>query len=488
MRAAIVVLMLGLAAATARADFDHYVHARDVDLESKPPIPCASCHAMKNGSLVGKPGHAACFGACHGPPPAKPKRGDKLVLAPERLRLCTSCHTEAALAAPTGATLPVTYPPYVATDFLLAAPHQTHRSASCTSCHVNAKLPPHRRCITCHDGVAAPGHGPPMTACEGCHTPGSGSPQPPKLAQPKNTVTSTFSHDKHAARGTTGAACITCHAPIRETNDSILPRPQASTCAVGGCHDGKPVFAITVACTRCHTKPPDGKYDVDRTTPRFTHLRTEHAQGACASCHPLTPAGEVLVAGHAPCAACHADDFGKRDPLICRACHNTTDPWRKLVADRLPREDTEFGASLPHAAHAGDCKRCHSLRTQTAQLRPPRGHRACLGSGCHAPTGGPAPQLTACEGCHTLELASRRMLARLGAPWSTRATFDHATHAVGKDGRELACKSCHEDLSAPDLLRLAAPKKAACATCHDGTTAFKLTGTTCTRCHPGAKR
>jgi hypothetical protein len=24
---------------------------------------------MQGGALIGKPGHAACFGACHGPPP-----------------------------------------------------------------------------------------------------------------------------------------------------------------------------------------------------------------------------------------------------------------------------------------------------------------------------------------------------------------------------------------------------------------------------------
>lgn len=497
MRALVLALLfIALAAGGARAQgphtapvgFDHNLHKRNVDLENKEPIPCTSCHPMKNGALVGRPGHAACFGKCHGPPPAKAKRGDKLVIAPEAMRVCINCHAESLLAAPMGTAMPVTYPPYVPTDFQLEVPHKAHRSANCTSCHVSSKLQPHRRCVTCHDGATAPGHGPAMTKCEGCHSPGSGAPQPPRMAIPRNTVTATFSHDKHAARGTTGAACITCHAEVRDTDDTILPRPRAPSCAVGGCHDGKPVFAITAACTKCHTKPPDGKYDVDRTTPRFTHLRTEHAQSACATCHPLAPNGEVLVASHAPCATCHADDFGKREPMICRACHNTTDPWRKLAADRLPREDTEFGASLPHASHGGDCKRCHTLRTQTAQLRPPRGHAACLGAGCHANAGGPAPQLTACDRCHALDLANQRMLARTNAPWSTRATFDHAKHARGKDGNELACTSCHDDLAARDVRGLAAPKKSACAPCHDGTTAFKLTGTTCTRCHPGAKR
>ncbi|MBA3821932.1 MAG: hypothetical protein H0X17_23815, partial [Deltaproteobacteria bacterium] len=49
------------------------------------------------------------------------------------------------------------------------------------------------------------------------------------------------------------------------------------------------------------------------------------------------------------------------------------------------------------------------------------------------------------------------------------------------------CVQCHVDMTSPDVLRLAAPPKSTCAPCHDGRASFKLTGTTCTRCHVGAE-
>ncbi|HEY6178436.1 MAG TPA: cytochrome c3 family protein, partial [Kofleriaceae bacterium] len=64
--------------------------------------------------------------------------------------------------------------------------------------------------------------------------------------------------------------------------------------------------------------------------------------------------------------------------------------------------------------------------------------------------------------------------------------FDHASHARAADGQPLACVACHVELHGPDVAVLATPAKATCAPCHDGTTAFKLTGITCTRCHRAA--
>jgi len=257
-------------------------------------------------------------------------------------------------------------------------------------------------------------------------------------------------------------------------------------CAPAGCHDGKAAFPITAACTKCHQDAPKGRFEVARPDARFSHATHGPKQLPCAGCHPLGERGEVLVAGHAACAPCHAEDFGRRRPTICGACHNATEPWRPLTPDRLPPERTEFGATIDHRKHPGACASCHALTTQAAQLRPPRGHGACLGAGCHAVSGGPAPAMSACEACHQASRAEERRRARLAAPWSVRARFDHATHRRSKDG-ELPCTACHVDLSAPELASLRTPPKATCAGCHDGGAAFKLTGTTCTRCHGGAK-
>jgi hypothetical protein len=171
--------------------------------------------------------------------------------------------------------------------------------------------------------------------------------------------------------------------------------------------------------------------------------------------------------------------------MICGACHNATEPWRPLVADRGPADRTEFGAMLDHDKHRGECGKCHSLRTPSAQLRPPRGHAACTGSGCHAEKGGPVPQLGACDACHRAGLAAERETARRVAPWSVRARFDHRTHATEAGGdKALPCTTCHTNVSGTDLVKLAAPPKATCAPCHEANkSAFKLTGTSCGRCH-----
>ena len=138
------------------------------------------------------------------------------------------------------------------------------------------------------------------------------------------------------ARGGKGAQCATCHAAILATNDNILPRTPATACAISGCHDGAPVFAITASCTRCHTTAP-AKYELKPRETRFSHATHKDTGLPCTGCHPISAAGnEVVTAGHAPCVTCHADDFLKRDPMYCGACHNSTEPWRKLIADRAP--------------------------------------------------------------------------------------------------------------------------------------------------------
>lgn len=475
-----LLLLLGVAAAAPRTvalGFDHHVHDQKLDINAKQSPPCASCHPLdKAGRLVGRPGHASCFGACHGPAPAKPKRGGKPDIA-EREKVCEACHAEAALFAPFTGKLPAHYPPYVIDrDFNLGFGHKQHAAVPCEACHApdtKKTFAPHERCTTCHAKT--------MDKCGGCHPAASGAPQPPELKALHDTVGATFSHPAHAARGAKGKDCATCHAPIRTTDDTELPRPTVKDCSLAGCHDGKAAFATTAACTRCHDRAPDERYSVFRPTERFTHGGVHAAAVAsqpCGSCHPIA-GNEVAVAGHAPCAGCHEKDFGLRKPPMCGACHTATEPWRHLVADRGLPERTEFGAHLDHGKHPGACETCHTLDTESQQLRPPRGHKAC--SGCHAATTGPAPHLEQCDACHRAGLADARATARTNAPWSVRRAFDHAPHGKG-------CKDCHVDLSGADLLALPTPPKKTCVPCHDGGKAFSLTGTGCTRCHLGAEK
>jgi c(7)-type cytochrome triheme protein len=493
LKAALVMLVLAVAGLVVAAPrqtaigFDHHAHDGKLDVAAKTPPPCVQCHQLdKSGRLVGRPSHDSCFGACHGTPPARPKSGGKIVVG-DREKVCEACHAEATLLAPFTGKLRAQYPPYTLDrDFNLGFGHKQHASAACGDCHAfdkkDVKTPfvPHERCATCHAKK--------MDQCGGCHPPASGKPQPPELMAVHDTVTSAFSHSAHAARGAKGKDCVTCHATVRTTDDTELPRPKVEDCGSGGCHDGKAAFATTAACTRCHDRAPEERYTVYRPQQRFSHGGSHAAVIAsqpCSSCHVIS-GNEVVVAGHAACSGCHADDFGKRKPEKCGACHTATEPWRHLVADRSPAERTEIGATLDHSKHTGACVTCHVLQTASAQLRPPRGHRACTTAGCHGATG-PAPHLDACDGCHRVGLAAARAATRAKDPWSVRLAFDHAPHAKDKAGALVACTECHVDLSAPDVIALPAPPKKTCARCHDGAIAFSLTGTGCTRCHASPK-
>lgn len=450
----------------ALAGFDHVKHAA----QSKDALVCADCHAKP----ATKPGHAQCFGKCHGAAPKLPPRGKPLAVEP----MCATCHTQAALATPTRQALAVRVPS--PPDFALVVGHKRHAAVACATCHPAQKSSPdkmivHARCSGCHIGTK----GPPMALCTSCHV----ADDAPALPESRPLVGSAFSHPKHAARG---AKCATCHATATETDARELPHATKPTCSVAGCHDGKAAFATTDSCTRCHQDVPTGKYDVARPTSPFSHTRhlAFTALVGCATCHAVSRTGEVGLAGHAQCTPCHADDYAARFPATCGACHDATEPWRKLVPDRPSLQTSEFGASLDHAKHRAACTSCHTLTTATAQLRPPRGHAACTGNGCHAASGAPEPAFTDCNGCHALGLAAGRDAQRAAARWSVRTTFTHAKHERAPDGSALACVSCHLDVSGRDLLALATPPKVACIPCHDGQTSFKVTGTGCARCHP----
>jgi c(7)-type cytochrome triheme protein len=320
-------------------------------------------------------------------------------------------------------------------------------------------------CVTCHAGGAAAA----AKVCSGCHAdPDRTAFVPANLAAPELPLA--YAHAKHVAR----TACATCHA-------SVAQRVPLATCET--CHDGKAAFATSASCTRCHDAAPKTPWTPPKPGARFSHI--SHRATACASCHALAASGEPTVARHAACtgAGCHVlhpDASVAEDKAICGACHEGTEPWRHLVADRAPPDATELGASLDHGKHTAACTTCHARRTLASELRMPHGHVACSGAACHAVSGGPAPTLSTCAGCHRTGLAAERIATRLAAPWSVRAAFGHDLH----DARaKLACADCHTALAGAQLLAMPTPAKATCAPCHDGKTAFKLTGTACRRCH-----
>ncbi|MCE9580869.1 MAG: cytochrome c3 family protein, partial [Deltaproteobacteria bacterium] len=360
----------------------------------------------------------------------------------------------------------------------LTLSHQTHAN-DCATCHRGSAAAPHTRCLACHRARASADATPPITACTTCHAPVYGPAAGPSLTGGELRLRG-FDHARHRAAEPT-AACTSCHAAIARTEGIALPTPTSASCATAGCHDGAAAFATTIACTRCHTRAAAPSYRAARPTARYSHASHAARQAAaCAACHRLDAQGEAPAPDHAACVGCHADDFASAAPRICGACHVATEPWRHLIADRPPAAITEFGARLSHATHAQPCARCH-VAAPSGELATARGHAACAGA-CHAATSGPAPRLDDCAGCHALGLAGDREADRRGAPWSVRARFRHGPHLRGTPAP--ACTACHGGVDrATSIAAIPTPKKPACAPCHDGAVAFKLTGTSCVRCH-----
>ncbi|RMH43724.1 MAG: hypothetical protein D6689_04305 [Deltaproteobacteria bacterium] len=464
-------IALAAAVAASATGFDHVIHEGRVVGAGLDDIPCARCHAVdRRGRLVRPPDHTACFGACHGEPPRRGRVPARLSDA--RRPVCAACHAPDALAAYAAGRarrLPAAYPPYViAPDYTLRLSHRTHAAARCTDCHRTGG-PPHRACARCH----AAGTAPPMTACADCHQPAFGPAVGPVLSRGPFPVTGAFDHARHA-RAAGAADCTACHAAVRDADGDAIPAPRTADCAP--CHDGRTAFATTAHCRRCH-RPASAR---PARAPREPFSHAAHAGAAalaCADCHRLGAGGmpAPVAPDHQPCARadCHADDFASPQPRTCGACHVGDEPWRALAWFPPRRARSEFGARMPHASHPGvrACDRCHAPHRGRQPVLA--GHRACSDSACHG--GGAPPAMAACDGCHALGRAAARDRAAAAEPWSVRARFRHAGH----DG---ACDACHRiDATAPE--GVAAPAKAACAPCHDGVIAFKMTGHGCKRCH-----
>ena len=280
-------------------------------------------------------------------------------------------------------------------------------------------------------------------------------------------------------------------------------RPNKANCAT--CHDGAKAFAMTEAkCRQCHLR---GANRIERHATklvRFSHKAHQRRRnlGTCSTCHQLTGNGTPLGAArnHAPCAdsGCHRNEFKSLRPKICGTCHVARQPWRKLHRDRGAPAETEFGARFSHKAHLAGakprlkatCTRCHQLASGKRELRLSRDHAACIGSGCHARVasvkGSAKPPLSACTVCHKLELVRKQQLKRHTARWSVRSKFRHKNHRSepGATSKSLPCQQCHTTVRNSVVLRdVGTPAKKTCMRCHDGGSAFKLTGHKCGRCH-----
>ncbi len=465
---------------TAPLGFDHVKHDRQVDTAGAEPIACRACHDLTDdGRPRGRPGHGACFGACHG---AAPGRGRPLTVPDAQVPLCGRCHAGAALAARVaGASTPlvVAYPPFAFDrDWSLTLSHQTH-AGDCAGCHRGSPAPPHTRCLGCHRPRAAAGAPPPITACTTCHAAVYGPAAGPSLVGGDLRLRG-FDHARHRAAAPR-AACTSCHGAITATASIALPTPTTATCATAGCHDGAAAFATTVACTRCHTRAAGASYRAPRPTARYDHRSHAGRQpAACETCHQLDPRGEARApitprARPATPTTSPAPRPGSAAPATSRPSRGAT---CAPIAPRRRRPSSARGSRTPRTPPRA--------RPVTSRRRPASSRWCAATPGARARATGSRPgrRRTSRTAPAATRSASRATATPIGAPPRGRCAPGFATRptCAGRIRRR-APRATAASTARPPVAAVPAPRKPACAPCHDGAIAFKLTGTGCVRCH-----
>lgn len=312
----------------------------------------------------------------------------------------------------------------------------------------------------------------------------------------------------HVAGGVPAEQCLACHTRLA---DRLAKN-------VG--------FHATVtrkACTECHKEHKGRQAALAPPPPSpFDHrvavfpLDGQHAQLACARCHP---AGQ-WVGIQSTCSRCHADTAHRGQlGADCAKCHRA-DSWKpptrtasdhkvslagghaSLTCARCHRGGRHLVAEQAcshchkqlHGGTKAECETCHSVaawkriaythRTPAARIEGKHQSLSCLS--CH-PRFKFTPTPATCAGCHD----SQRPHEPLGAceqchtalTWRTNK-FDHAAPGVGfaLEGAHAKadCKACH-----PGPIRFGGPRRG-CTDCHADVHGPQFAGRACTQCHTTA--
>ncbi len=136
-----------------------------------------------------------------------------------------------------------------------------------------------------------------------------------------------------------------------------------------------------------------------------------------------------------------------RSPLACTFCHARAADSVSSVDNLLPTET--------------DCATCHAIDRDNHDKKVAKGK---------------AP--ARCTTCHTKVDPATGFVPRINLP-VPNIKFSHKAHV----SRNIACKTCHGDMTKVDLAtRKHLPKMALCLTCHNG----KKAPNRCTTCHLAA--
>jgi c(7)-type cytochrome triheme protein len=289
-----------------------------------------------------------------------------------------------------------------------------------------------------------------------------------------------FSHKVHLkkkAEKTANVSCKSCHSTAKETKKHYTMADMEKGKSCGKCHNGQVAFTIN-KCTGCH-KVKEITFKVKETGPvHFSH--TAHLKNMqCNACHTKLYATshskkQVSMAEMEKgksCGACH-DGTKAFSIEQCDACHPTP---KEIVFNVKSAGPTIFS----HSKHVANykCNACHTklyaigVNKHITMAAMEKG-KSC--GACHNTK--EAFAVAECQKCHPVKDINFKVAN------ASNVKFSHTNHLA-----MYKCNACHTGTfplkSGGKPVTMSQMQKAkSCGACHDGKTAFTVTGN-CDSCH-----
>ena len=443
---------------------------------------CSECHpdlfvSKANSNQVGmkKMEEGESCGACHDGDMAFDVKGD-----------CSTCHSgEFNFSEMIEMQSSVGAVPFA---------HDVHTEMfGCDECHPDVfkasansnqvgmkKMEQGESCGTCHDGDTAFGV---KDDCTSCH---AGALDLAIMTENVGTVD--FSHDLH----TEMFGCDECHPdtfkPKLNSNQVGMQKMEKGA-SCGACHDGDTAFGVEDDCVSCHTAAVTMTMKADQVAPvPFSHAVHTDSFG-CDECHPdifkpqanSNQVGMMAMEQGQSCGACHDGDMAFSVSEDCATCHVAGIDFKKDVAIRSPAWSIVFS----HKVHTETftCEDCHPTLFKAKANSTKVGMKKMEeGESCGACHDGDTAFTVEenCISCHNRTAEMHMAAAKVGS-----VPFSHAVHVD-----MFGCDECHPEpfKPVPNGNQVGMKKMEAgesCGTCHDGDTAFGVSGD-CATCHVGA--
>ena len=443
---------------------------------------CSECHpdifkAKANSNQVGMASmeEGASCGACHD--------GSSAFGVTET---CNTCHTGEL-------SFDVAVPMQSSVGAIVFS-HGLHTDMfTCDECHSDifkarantnqvgmAKMEEGASCGACHDNSMAFGV---SGDCTTCHD------KAVNLAITTQDVgTVPFSHEVHMDM----FGCDECHpdlfkAQVNSNQVGMAQMEEGASC--GACHDGSTAFGVGSDCAVCHTAAADTELQAKNVEPvPFSH-EVHMDMFGCDECHPdvfkaeanSNQVGMAAMEEGASCGACHDGGTAFSVEEACTSCHTQGISYTRDIA----MKSTIWTIQFSHKIHTDmfSCDECHpdifKAKANSNQVGMAAMEEGASCGACH--DGNMAFNVSGdCITCHDNSSDIAMQAQEVGT-----VPFSHGIHTD-----MFGCDECHPDLfkaeaNSNQVGMAKMEEGASCGACHDGGTAFGVSGD-CATCHSGA--